>query len=131
MEKCYAGAIELIGRRMSVDEVFAEVARDIPFYEESTGGMTISGGEPLAQVGFTLRLSATAKEDGLHTCIETSGYSAGGRISAVAEPANAHPRVGEIHVFPYHPLGKSKSEKIGREYGIGDMGFPSDETVAS
>jgi pyruvate formate lyase activating enzyme len=48
-ETCYAQAREVIGREMTVPAVMAEVARDVAFYDESGGGVTFSGGEPLLQ----------------------------------------------------------------------------------
>jgi len=75
VEICPQSALEIKGTEMSVDEVIATVMKDIRYYEQSGGGMTISGGEPLAQHDFTLGLLKTAKENGLHTCIETSGFS--------------------------------------------------------
>ncbi len=68
-EKCYAKALELIGREMTVAEVIAEVEKNKPFYETSGGGMTVSGGEPLCQFEFTLALLQEAKRRGLHTCM--------------------------------------------------------------
>jgi pyruvate formate lyase activating enzyme len=52
-----------------------EVLQDRPFYLRSGGGLTLSGGEPTAQIGFALALLKAAKRVGLHCCIETSGYS--------------------------------------------------------
>lgn len=74
-EKCYAGANTLIGREMMVEEVLADVLKDLPFYENSGGGMTLSGGEPLYQMEFTAALLAEAKGKGLHTCLETCGFA--------------------------------------------------------
>lgn len=73
-EECYSGALEIVGREWSVAEVLAEVVKDKPFYEESGGGMTVSGGEPLAQFEFAKHLLLGAKERGLHTCVETCGH---------------------------------------------------------
>lgn len=73
--QCYAQALEVIGREMSVAEVIEEVRKDEPFYETSRGGMTLSGGEPLHQINFSLALLRAAKEAGLHCCIETSGLA--------------------------------------------------------
>jgi pyruvate formate lyase activating enzyme len=73
-ETCYAQALEMCGKEMTVEQVIAEVEKDRPFYETSDGGMTISGGEPLAQPVFTVELLKTAKEAGLHTALDTSGY---------------------------------------------------------
>lgn len=74
-EKCYAEALEMIGREMTVDEVLQEVLKDRPFYETSGGGMTLSGGEPLLQIDFCAALLGRAKEERLHCCIETSGFA--------------------------------------------------------
>jgi pyruvate formate lyase activating enzyme len=70
---CVIGALALIGRTISAGEALGEVRKDEPFYRNSGGGMTISGGEPFYQSGFTLALLRLAKESGLHTCVETSG----------------------------------------------------------
>lgn len=72
---CPSGALEVAGKRMSVDEVLNVVERDRVFYEQSGGGMTLSGGEPLAQKDFSLELLQGARERGFPTCIETSGYA--------------------------------------------------------
>ena len=72
--ECHAQALELIGRRASVEEVMAEVLADRAFYQTSGGGMTLSGGEPLMQFEFALALLRAAKKEGLHTCVETSSF---------------------------------------------------------
>lgn len=74
-EECVCGAIESVGEVKSVSDVMREVLRDKPFYETSGGGMTLSGGEPMYQFDFTYSLLKAAKEEGLHTCIETCGFS--------------------------------------------------------
>jgi pyruvate formate lyase activating enzyme len=75
-ETCYAEALELVGRRVDAEDVIREVLKDKPFYETSGGGMTLSGGEPLMQLDFTLSLLQRAREEHLHTAIETCGYAA-------------------------------------------------------
>lgn len=74
-EKCYAGALELVGREMTSDEVLAEVLKDKLFYENSGCGMTLSGGEPMVHFEFLCELLPKAKRAGLHLCIETCGYA--------------------------------------------------------
>ncbi|MCK5804736.1 MAG: glycyl-radical enzyme activating protein [Lentisphaeria bacterium] len=74
-ETCYADALEIVGHEATVDEVIEEVLKDKPFYETSGGGMTLSGGEPLAQIDFTEALLVRAKSEGLHCCIETSSFA--------------------------------------------------------
>ncbi len=73
--ECYSGALELVGRDATVEEVLGEVLRDTPFYETSGGGMTLSGGEPLQQTEFTEALLSAAKKAGLHCCVDTSGHA--------------------------------------------------------
>ncbi len=82
-EKCYAEALELAGKEMTVDEVFAEVLKDKVFYETSGGGVTFSGGEPLAQFDFLLAMLERAKAEKLHVCMETCGYASPDKIAAV------------------------------------------------
>lgn len=67
-------ALRVMGREVSVDEVLADVLKDRLFYQQSEGGMTLSGGEPLAQHEFAIALLKAAKAAGLHTCVETSGF---------------------------------------------------------
>ena len=187
------GALEVMGKEMTVDEVLEKVLQDKVFYEHSGGGMTLSGGEPMFQFPFALALARQAKEEGLHVCIETSGEAPAAAYAAImpyidiflwdyketdpalhkkftghdnarildnqmrlgkagaqmvlrcpiipgcndrpdhfagiARTAQANPGVTEVHVEPYHPLGKSKAESLGRPYPLGDLGFPEEETV--
>jgi pyruvate formate lyase activating enzyme len=74
VEACPSAALELVGRRTSVEEVMAAVRRDIPFYDE-TGGVTLSGGEPLSQLEFSEALLAAAKAEGIHTAVDTSAHA--------------------------------------------------------
>ncbi len=70
---CSAKALELVGREVTVEEVLAVVERDRAFYEASGGGLTLSGGEPLAQIDFAEALLRAAKTAGLHCVVETCG----------------------------------------------------------
>lgn len=70
---CPSGALVKIGKYMTVDEVINVVRRDSVFYGK-TGGMTITGGEPLAQAEFTIALAKAAKEEGISVVTETSGF---------------------------------------------------------
>ena len=72
-EKCPAGALHPIGIRMKADEIIREAEKERIFLEESGGGITISGGEPLFQPDFTLDLLRLAADRGFHCCVETSG----------------------------------------------------------
>lgn len=75
IEPCASQARELVGRSASVEEVLAVIERDRHFYEESGGGVTISGGEPLAQPAFTTALLRACRERDLHTALDTCGYA--------------------------------------------------------
>ncbi len=72
---CPSGALEMCGEKQSVDEIISIVLRDVPFYQTSGGGITLSGGEPLLQFDFSTQILKEAKAHGLHTTVETSGYS--------------------------------------------------------
>ena len=72
---CPNGALKLYGQKTTVQEIMEIVLRDLPYYEQTGGGLTISGGEPLAQLKFTKGLLKASKSAGIHTCIETSGYA--------------------------------------------------------
>lgn len=82
---CARGAVTVIGGEMTVDEVMAEVLRDEAYYRRSGGGLTLSGGEPLAQPTFALALLREAKASGLHTCLDTSGAVAPRWVEAAAD----------------------------------------------
>lgn len=72
---CPKGAIELTGKYMSVEEAVDECVKDELFYQNSGGGVTLSGGEPLYQPEFTLNLLKACKESALNTAIDTSGFA--------------------------------------------------------
>ena len=73
-EECCTEALVLKGKEYTIAQVLAEVEKDRPFYERSGGGLTVSGGEPLAQPQFCLELLNQAKQQNTHTVIDTSGY---------------------------------------------------------
>lgn len=72
---CPTGARQMIGQEMSVDEVVHEVLRDRQFFDQSGGGVTLSGGEPLAQPQFTSLLSQALRDESVHTALDTCGYA--------------------------------------------------------
>lgn len=69
---------------MSVGEVVEAVERDRIFFEESQGGVTLSGGEPLMQAQFTAALLAACKQRGMHTTLDTCGYGSRDALARVA-----------------------------------------------
>ena len=192
-EHCYAQGLEVIGKAMTVEAVVSEVLKDWAFYQNSAGGLTISGGEPMVQFAFTKALLEAAKRNSLHTCLDTSGLApwerfreilalvdiflydiketdsakhreytgapndlifenlrqldAGGaatilrcpvipgfndreeHLRSIARLANALSHVLEIYIEPYHPLGRSKSVRIGKEDRGGAIAFPGQEDI--
>jgi pyruvate formate lyase activating enzyme len=76
VEVCYHGARQISGREITVAEVIAEIERDLPFYDQSGGGVTFSGGEPLLQGRFLAALLKECKAREIHTVVDTSGCAA-------------------------------------------------------
>lgn len=83
-EVCYAKARELVGKLVTVQEVMEQIDKDNIFYDESGGGITFSGGEPLAQPMFLLELLAECKKREYHTALDTSGYGSAEAIKAIS-----------------------------------------------
>lgn len=72
-----------IGNYMSADQVMKEIEKDRVFYEESDGGVTFSGGEPLFQFDFLLEIVKDCKEKNIHVCLDTSGYAKSGKLKTI------------------------------------------------
>ncbi len=72
VDACPADAIKQWGKSVSLDEVMDIIRRDVSYYESSGGGVTISGGEPLMQPEFTKALLKRCREEGIHTCLEST-----------------------------------------------------------
>lgn len=74
-DHCPSLAMEMLGKEMNVEQVLAELKKDAIFYQQSGGGVTLSGGEPLSQQKFTEELLRRCKETGFHTAVDTCGYA--------------------------------------------------------
>jgi len=72
---CYSGARQFSGYEITVRDVMAQIEREVPFYDESGGGVTFSGGEPLMQPGFLSALLRACREQEIHTVVDTSGFA--------------------------------------------------------
>jgi pyruvate formate lyase activating enzyme len=72
-DQCYSGALVRYGESMTVDEVWDAVRRDKMFYDESGGGVTVSGGEPLLYPAFVRGLFELSRQEHINTCVETCG----------------------------------------------------------
>ncbi len=85
VKACPTGAMRLMGKWYTVDEVMDIVLKDEMFYKNSVGGLTLSGGEALQQSGFASGLLEKAREHGIHTAIETSGYALWDNLASVVD----------------------------------------------
>ena len=72
---CVQGARELVGRSVTVPELVKEIERDVVFFDQSGGGVTLTGGEPLMQPRFACELLQACQAQGIHTVLDTSGYA--------------------------------------------------------
>ena len=77
-EACVTGALYTAGWDTDVDEVYARLMKDVPFFEGG-GGVTVSGGECMSQFPFTLNLVKRLKDSGIHICLDTTGFAPGER----------------------------------------------------
>lgn len=109
--KCFAcvevncGALEKVGRSISSEEVMKEILKDKIFYDNSGGGLTLSGGEPLSQFDFSMDILKKAKEHGLHTAMETCGFAPTDKMAQIAEYV-------DLFLYDY----KETDSRLHREY---------------
>ncbi|HYF93036.1 MAG TPA: glycyl-radical enzyme activating protein [Symbiobacteriaceae bacterium] len=75
VDVCHAEARSGAGRRVTAAEVMAEITKDLIFYEESGGGVTFSGGEPLMQPDFLCSLLEQCKKREIRTAVDTTGFA--------------------------------------------------------
>lgn len=85
---CPGDALSVEGKPMAVDEVLRVCMQDAMFYEESGGGVTLSGGEPLCHPEFALALLTALKQRGIHTAVETTGCVAADVFDRVTAQAD-------------------------------------------
>lgn len=110
MKKAKEEGSEQVGREYSVDQVMEIVLKDRLFYENSDGGLTLSGGEPLFQPEFALALMERAKKEGLHLALETCGMV---KEQVMRESA----KWVDLYLFDF----KESNEALCREYIGGDL----------
>jgi len=84
-DECATGARELIGREMTPADLMVEILKDVTFYDESQGGVTFTGGEPLLQVGFLGRMLEECQRAGIHTAVDTTGLVAPKALAKVRD----------------------------------------------
>jgi pyruvate formate lyase activating enzyme len=82
-EVCFAGAREMVGNIISIDQLMAEILRDLPFYDQSRGGVTFTGGEPMFQREFLYESLFACVNSDIHTCVDTSGHASWDGFEAI------------------------------------------------
>ncbi len=86
VDVCPSKAMTRKGHEMSVEEIVKKVARYKPFFDQSNGGVTLSGGEPTLPMEFTSALLRRFKEEGIHTLLETAGLFDFGKFESLLLP---------------------------------------------
>ena len=102
---CPTKAFETLGNEMTVDEIISQIVRDKPFYDESKGGVTLSGGDPLFQVKFTSALLDALKKEQIHTALDTSGYASNETFAKLVEKT-------DLVLFDLKAINPDLHEKI-------------------
>ena len=189
---CPTNSLRLVGTLTSAEEVMQEILKDKVYYKESGGGLTLSGGEPMMQPEFLEKILHFAKQEGLHTCIETCGYAktdafkkilpltdyflfdwkesnpekhreftgkdnalilknlefldsenaeiilriplipgyndSTEHMNGIVALSKKYKNIKKIEIMPYHPLGTSKAEELGREKNMNSPTIP-DKTL--
>jgi len=87
-EACLYDAMQVVGREMAVGDLVAEIERDRIFYEQSGGGATFSGGDPLAQPVFLEELLGVLRSRGIRTAIDTCGFTPAPLLEKIAAKAD-------------------------------------------
>lgn len=88
LDLSYAVTREYIGREVTAQEVMQEIEKDTVFYDESGGGATFSGGEPLMQADFLCDLLIACQKKSIHTAVDTSGYVSAQIMKKVSQYTN-------------------------------------------
>jgi pyruvate formate lyase activating enzyme len=104
VEKCPAGVYEAAGKTVTVDQVVEEINRDSIIYEESGGGVTLSGGEPFFQPEFLMTLLKMVNKRGIHTAIETCGHTSWQNIRQTLDYT-------DLYLFDLKLIDPGKCEK--------------------
>jgi pyruvate formate lyase activating enzyme len=122
-EVCPSGARELVGRIVDVPQVMKEIEKDRLFYDESGGGATFSGGEPLLQPAFLEELLRECRRVDIHTAVDTTGY---------AEPEIIRSIIPYTNLFLYDvkfadPAKHRKYTGVSNELILDNLKMLSDE----
>ncbi|MEA1994369.1 MAG: glycyl-radical enzyme activating protein [Euryarchaeota archaeon] len=84
-EVCPSGALQVVGRKVTVEEIMKEIRGSVIYYDSSNGGVTFSGGEPLMQPTFLKTLLKRCKEEEIHTTLDTAGYASPEAFNSITD----------------------------------------------
>ncbi len=87
-EACLYDAMQVVGREMSVEDILGEAEKDKIFYDQSGGGVTLSGGDPCVQAGFAEALLDGCRARGIRTALDTAGFTNNGVLDRLAPKAD-------------------------------------------
>jgi pyruvate formate lyase activating enzyme len=82
-KECPSNAMELLGKRISAQKLYLELIKDKSYFEQSGGGVTLSGGEPALQANFSAALMALLQREGIHTALDTCGLASAQNLRKV------------------------------------------------
>jgi len=102
---CLSGALNFYGQLVSPNEVLARLLEDRIFYEASGGGVTLSGGEPLAQADFCADLLGLLKRENIHTAVDTCGYAPKSELRKILD-------VTDLFLYDLKCLDESKHIRL-------------------
>lgn len=83
--RCYPRALTITGQRLNIEQIVESVLEDRIFYETSGGGVTLGGGDPIAQADAAAALLHACQLEGIHTAVETSGHGSLANLLKIAE----------------------------------------------
>jgi pyruvate formate lyase activating enzyme len=85
VEVCPSGAADIVGRRVTSEQLMEDIERDTPFFDQSGGGVTFSGGEPLTQPAFLIDVLDRCRERDIHRVVDTCGFANKDALRSIAE----------------------------------------------
>ena len=100
------------GKQYSAEEIIDKIKRNMPFY--TSGGITASGGEPMMQIDFLIELFGLAKENGIHTCLDTSGIMFNPENSELMEKIEKLTSLCDLVMLDIKHIDEDEHQKLTR-----------------
>ena len=105
VDACPRNAREIVGKLWSANHLLEEVEKDLLFYDQSGGGITLSGGEPLAQAQFAFSVLTLCKEHRIHTAVDTCGHAEWKDLKRVA-------RVTDLFLYDIKHMDSARHQEL-------------------